>query len=296
MIEFKEIALEDKALFDSYFSSKNYENSEFTFTNNFIWRDAYHFRYTIIQDHLCIMGKYRNRYPFIFAPLSLNTPAYDLVMPALVDVFHQKGYPLIMKSVTMDAKEAIEAVMPKSIIFKEDRSNHDYVYSSKDLIDLSGKMYRQKRNHVNKFIKSYNFEYEVIDENNINECLDIEKTWAEKRNGDKSILEEKKAILELMANFHALKITGGALRINGTIQSFTLGELLNPDMAVIHIEKANIDYDGCYAMINQQFAMNAWSHITLINREEDMGIPGLRKAKESYYPTKMIVKYTGFFL
>ena len=79
------------------------------------------------------------------------------------------------------------------------------------------------------------------------------------------------------------------------MQAFSIGEKLNPDMAVIHIEKANTEYDGSFAIINQAFASNAWSDVTYINREEDMGIAGLRKAKESYNPVKMVRKYTGFY-
>ena len=92
-----------------------------------------------------------------------------------------------------------------------------------------------------------------------------------------------------------MKVTGGVLRINGSVQAFTLGELLNPDMAVTHIEKANTDYDGSFTVINQMFAERVWPHVMYINREEDMGIPGMRKAKESYNPVKMIRKYTGFY-
>jgi len=86
------------------------------------------------------------------------------------------------------------------------------------------------------------------------------------------------------------------LRIDGKIQAFSLGELLNPEMAVIHIEKANTQYHGCYAMINQQFAEHCWKDVPYINREEDMGIPGLRQAKRSYHPVKMVEKYTGYLV
>lgn len=296
MIEFKDIALEDKSLFDSYFSTRQYGNSEFTFTNLFIWRQSYNFKYSIINDHLCIIGKYRKLYPFAFAPLSLTSPNYDCVIPILADCFISKGYPLVMKSITSCIKASIEEVMAGKFIFKSDRSNFDYIYLTDELIGLKGKKFHQKRNHVNKFIKSYEFQYEKIDGSNVDECLSIEAEWANKRNGDESINEEKNAILEAFSNYKALKLKGGALRVNGSIQAFTLGELLNSDTAVIHIEKANIEYSGCFAAINQQFAANAWSDTTYVNREEDMGIPGLRKAKESYNPVKMVEKYTGFFL
>lgn len=296
MITFKDIELEDKALFDRYFSAHHTENSEFTFTNIFMWRAPYHFRYEVIHDHLCIVGKYRNLYPFAFSPISIGADATDKVLPILAETFKRHGFPLVLKSVTEDRKNTIEEALPGKLIFREDRSNHDYVYLSKDLIELKGKKYRQKRNHINKFLKSYEYEYEELNDNNVEECLKTELVWAARRYGDASVLEEKQAVFEALSNYRTLKIDGGVLRINGKVQAFTLGELLNPDMAVIHIEKANTDYDGSYTIINKLFASKKYSNVTYINREEDMGIPGLRKAKESYNPIKMVKKYTGFYI
>ncbi|HHY81135.1 MAG TPA: DUF2156 domain-containing protein [Clostridiales bacterium] len=295
MVKFKDIQLEDKTIFDSYFEARPYENSEFTFTNLFIWRLSYNFQYAIIHDHLCILGKYRNLYPCAFTPLSIGAPDYEKVLPILADKLRQEGYPLVLKAVTQDKKEEIEASLPGKIIFREDRNNHDYVYLSKDLIELKGNKFRQKRNHINKFLKSYEYQYEEMNDSNLDECINTELKWVSKHNGDISVMEEKRAIWEAFTNFHALKVTGGVIRINGSVQAFTLGELLNPDMAVIHIEKANTEYSGSFNMINHLFVKNAWSDVTYINREEDMGLPGLRKAKQSYNPVKMVKKYIGFY-
>jgi hypothetical protein len=227
----------------------------------------------------------------------METSNYEKVLPVLAQAFHAKGYPLVLKSVSKQQKAEIQAALPGKIFFQEDRNNFDYVYLARDLIKLKGKKFRQKRNHINKFIKSYEYQYEEMSDNNLKECLKTELKWVSNQgNGeDESILEEKQAIGEAINNFHLLKLTGGVIRINGKVRAFALGELLNPDMAVIHIEKANTDYDGSFNMINQMFAYHAWSHVTYINREEDMGILGLRKAKESYNPVKMVKKYTGFY-
>lgn len=292
---FKDIELSDKPLFDSYFQANSYENSEFSFTNLFIWRLSYLFKYAIIDDHLCIIEKFRDLYPSIFPPLSLGTADYATVLPILADFMHKQGYPLILKSVTEKQKQEIESALPNKLLFREDRNNNDYVYLSQDLIELKGKKFRQKRNHINKFVKSYPFEYEEMSDSNLQECLKTELKWISERDGDKSVLEEKQAISEIINNFHKLKVIGGVIRINGRVQAFSIGEKFNPDMAVIHIEKANTEYDGSFTIINQTFANKAWSDVTYINREEDMGIAGLRKAKESYNPVKMVKKYTGFY-
>lgn len=295
MIAFKDIELSDKPLFDSYFQAKAFENSEFSFTNIFIWRLAYRFKYAIIEGHLCIIEKFRDLYPSIFPPLSLKTADYATVLPILADYIHRQAYPLILKSVTEKQKQEIESALPNKVLFREDRNNNDYVYLSQDLIELKGKNFRQKRNHINKFMKSYPFEYEEMSDSNLQECLKTELKWISDRDGGKSVLEEKQAIGEIINNFHKLNIIGGVIRINGIVQAFSIGEKLNPDMAVIHIEKANTEYDGSFTIINQTFASKAWSDVTYINREEDMGIAGLRKAKLSYNPVKMVKKYTGFY-
>ena len=171
--------------------------------------------------------------------------------------------------------------MGGKIIFLADRNNFDYVYLSKDLIELKGNKYRQKRNHINKFVKYYTYEYERITNNNLRECLSAAYEWFSKQNTSQSIFEEKQAIQEIMKHYNELDVVGGAIRINGKIQAFSIGELLNPDMAVIRIEKANTDYDGSCAIINRSFSFHEWSDVTYINREEDMGIAGLRENQKS---------------
>jgi len=295
VIDLKEIHIKDKPVFDSFLSRKTRCGSEFTFTNLFIWRDAYQFRYTIINDLLCIIGNYHGMLPFFFPPIGSGTDGLAEAVKTLKGWFESTGSSFVMKAVTNDMMQALETALPGCFTFEPDRNNHDYVYSSSDLLMLAGKKYRTKRNHLNKFMTSYSFTYEPITAQNMTECLDMEMEWADKRVDEEGILDEKTAIIEAFSNFKALGIKGGALRVNGRIQAFSLGELINPEMAVIHIEKANTDYEGCYAAINQQFIEHCFSGIPFINREEDMGIPGLRQAKESYHPVMMIEKYTGIF-
>jgi hypothetical protein len=107
-----------------------------------------------------------------------------------------------------------------------------------------------------------------------------------------NLLSEDYAVRRALTNFNELDYMGGAIMVNGRMEAFSLGELLNPDTAVIHIEKANPDIPGLYTAINQLFAENGWPDTEFINREQDLGIDGLRKAKESYYPHHMVNKYT----
>jgi len=292
-ITFKQIELEDKHIFDIYLSLNKHENSEFTFTNFFIWRHSDQLKYTVIDDHLCVLGLYQYKVPIIFPPLGDYKAGFDTALLKVIDYCKKNGLPIIIKAITEETKQVMEEALPGMFHFNPDRDNYDYVYLSEDLIHLKGRKFQKKRNHINKFISLYEYSYEPISESNIEECIVTEMKWVASRQKTIGINEEKSSVIEAFKNFDALNIVGGALRVEGKIEAFSVGELLNPDMAVIHIEKANIEYQGIYAMINQQFAAHCWNNVTYINREEDMGLPGLRKAKLSYNPVKMIKKYTG---
>jgi hypothetical protein len=175
-----------------------------------------------------------------------------------------------------------------------DRDNSDYVYLAKDLINLSGNKYHRKKNHLHQFIKNHTFEYRPLDADLVKRVLGMQEAWCQIRECvlKPELLAEDFAVHEALTHFEKLGYQGGAILINSVVEAFSLGEPLNHDTAVIHIEKANPDILGLYAAINQLFCLNAWSKVTYINREQDMGVEGLRKAKDSYYPHHMVKKYT----
>ena len=174
-----------------------------------------------------------------------------------------------------------------------DRDNSDYVYSTLDLIQLSGRKYHRKKNHLNRFLKNYQFEYRDLDMELVECFIDMQEEWCQmKECVDKpDLLSEDYAINMALTHFEELDYRGGAIQIDYKIEAFSLGESLNTDTAVIHIEKANPDIPGLYSAINQFFCSNRWAEKEYINREQDMGIEGLRKAKESYHPHHMVNKY-----
>ena len=184
-------------------------------------------------------------------------------------------------------------VDPEKFDIVLDRDNSDYVYLAKDLISLSGNRYHRKKNHFNQFVKNHAFEYRPLDANLVKSVLGMQEAWCRLREcvEKPDLLAEDYAVHEALIHFEELGYKGGAILINSVVEAFSLGETLNRDTAVIHIEKANPDILGLYAAINQLFCLNAWPEITYINREQDMGVEGLRKAKESYYPHHMVNKY-----
>ena len=177
-----------------------------------------------------------------------------------------------------------------------ERNNFDYVYLAQDLINLSGRKFHRRKNHLNAFKKEYpNAKYLPITEEIIPKCRDELNIWLERHKNDNNpfISHEQAAIHEIFDHFAAFKLKGGAILIDNKVAAFTFGEKLNSDTAVIHVEKADSNIRGIYTAINQKFVETEWSNMIYINREEDIGIEGLRRAKESYRPIKMIEKFNA---
>lgn len=300
MLSFKEISIGDKALFDSYLKRYSPQVSELTFTNLFMWRKLYKFRYCEISGSLCI-GSFRSREEaFMFMPVGLFEP--DLFINILTDLknyFEAKGMALVFKRVPEEDIHKLSNLPAGKVDYHivPDRDNGDYVYLQKNLAELPGKKYDGKRNHINKFNKLYKFEYVTLDAGLINECSRISREWCVAKNcrGHIDLFCEKIAVHELLKNYEKLQCTGALIKVGERYEAYTIGEMLNEDTAVIHIEKANVAIEGLYTLINREFCRNAWQNVAFINREQDLGHEGLRKAKLSYNPVRLINKYTVNF-
>jgi len=174
--------------------------------------------------------------------------------------------------------------------FKPFRDGFDYIYLATDLADLSGTKYSKIRNRLNQFKKNFSYNIEKISKSNLNEVKDFLKRWCLWKDCDSDILleNEKKAILFSMDHFEKLDLSGIAMRINDKIEAISVYEKMTSEMAVVHYEKGSPDYDGIYKAINQETAKILQKNFRFINRESDMNIPGLRKAKMSYHPHHMV--------
>jgi hypothetical protein len=192
-----------------------------------------------------------------------------------------------------DRRLVAELKGDKDLAIEPMRDHFDYVYLCQDLAQLAGSKYRAKRNHINKIARTYPAEYVALGPGHVNACLELQEKWCQARRceDDLNLLGEWEAIKEILANFEALKIRGGVVLIDGTVEAFTLGELLGEETAVIHIEKANPEIAELYTVVNQQCAEKCWDKVRFINREQDLGIPGLREAKLSYHPHHFTEKY-----
>ncbi len=291
----KEISINHKECFDKFFETAHVLASEMSFTNLFMWKEHYKLKFGIINDFLCIMSVRDNLNPFCFFPVGEYKKAEELkqTIGTLKEYFNSEGWKLIFSRVT---KQQVEILDQLGVGYNstEDRDNSDYVYTVRSLSTLAGKKLDGKRNHINKFKKLYSYEYEEITPANIKDCKNIVEKWYRHRgqSGGESLVHERIANLKLLDNYGILGLKGGLIRVEGEAEAFTVGEQLNKNTAVIHVEKANAEIQGLYTVINQQFICNQWLHLEYVNREQDMGIAGLRKAKLSYNPDHLIEKYT----
>lgn len=257
-----------------------------------MWRKAYHIQWALEGEFLCVKAKWEGE-TFFLPPFGPEQGLAD-VIEKMIQHAKEENFPFEMQGMEKYMVEWLEKIKPGYFEYHIERDNFDYVYLSKELIELKGRKFHNKKNHVNSFRKTYtNYQYVPMTAEMTDACIEFMREWCDERGcvkGD-SIDCERNAIVEAMNNFTALGFQGGAIFIEGKMIAFTFGEQSNDDTAVIHVEKGRLEYKGVYGVINQEFCAQNWQHVEYINREEDMGIEGLRKAKESYHPVKMIEKY-----
>ena len=215
------------------------------------------------------------------------------ILNTLIEDANQEDEPLCLLGLSEEACSELEELMPGKFQFTTDRDYADYLYLRTDLATLSGKKFQSKRNHVNKFKRTYNYEYTAITPDRIQECIDLEAEWCKANDCDQheGTGNERRALLYALHNFDELGLTGGILHVDGKIAAFTFGMPINQETFGVHVEKANTQIDGAYAMINYEFSNHLPEQYIYVNREEDLGIEGLRKAKLSYQPTIVLAKY-----
>ena len=287
--DFKPLELKDKKVFDRFLSEEYPEISELTFTNLFMWRHKYCPLWAEVKGCLLITLTPDHETSFGLQPVGSGDKedALDALCTALEEGV---GNARICR-VSEDFVQ--RHVDTKRFDCTLDQNQSDYVYATQDLIKLAGRKYHKKKNLLNRFFKNHIFQYCKLDLERVENFLDMQESWCRIREcaEDPGLLSEDYAIRDALIHFGDLDYEGGAIEMNGRLEAISIGEMLNPETAVIHIEKANPEIPGLYAAINQLFCQKAWSDVPYINREQDMGIEGLRKAKLSYHPHHLVKKY-----
>lgn len=282
--EYKRPELEDKELIDGYFAQAPSRSCERTFANVYLWSRQYKVKYAVIHDALVFCDE-GNGISYAY-PVG-KPEAVKAALEYLMDDCEKKEIPFIMYCVTPENFEQLEGWYPEKFQIEYDRDEADYIYESEKLATLAGKKLHGKRNHINKFKTLYpDWSYEPLSDKNVEECFQMALKW---RNGngcedDPEKNAEMCVALNSLRLYKELDFKGGVLRAAGKIVAFTIGEELCEDTFVVHIEKAFADVDGAYPMINQQFVQHECADYAYVNREDDAGEEGLRKAKLSYKP------------
>lgn len=292
---FHPITLEAKKIIDSYTKPWELECSDLSFANLFIWGADGKMEYAEKNHVLYIKLDFEGVPVFLWAPIPMYGVEVDYRKAIYDGIEYMKdiGTEPTFRSVWTPFRDKMLVACPELFSVPTDIA-WDYVYSRESLATLKGKKLHGKRNHINKFLSKYpDYEYRKLDRSMIEDCLFLYDQWVgEKDEATSQAMEDEKRSVQLaLQHMDALELSGGTIYIDGKLCAFTVGERLHPHMQLIHIEKANTEYEGIFPMINQQYILHECEGIELVNREEDMGIEGMRKAKRSYYPLKMIEKY-----
>ena len=260
-----------------------------------MWQYAYGISWAVENNVLYIRGGGKST-PFLLPPFANQDGDFVAGLDVAKEWFCENNLPFVFRGVSPEVKARMIKLCENCYDFEPDRDNFEYIYSTESLITLGGKKFREKRNHLNQFRMQYaGYEYEPISKENMDECREVAKKWAENHDEADGTDVELEAISRLFDNWEALALKGGLIRIFGQVEAFSIGEELNDRMALVHIEKANPEIRGLYQAINNEFLRNTFSHLEFVNREEDMGLPGLRQAKESYQPVKFAEKFTATY-
>lgn len=300
MIDFREPTLADKPWVDGLLAQADYKGCEYNFTNLYTWRKAFHYRIARVEGflavHLCGALGCSCLYP---------AGAGD-VRPVIRELARDagaRGETLRLVCLTPRQMDELEGLFPGRFAFQPDRDGYDYLYDIHRLADLPGKKMHNKRNHISALEREFpDWRYEELTPALLPECLEMDREWyrrsreREGRQEEADLGNEGIALREAMEHFEALGLEGGLIRIHGEVVAFTMGDRLNSTIYDVHFEKAYNELRGAYPLINREFARRVREkhpEICLLNREDDMGVPGLRKAKESYYPDEMVEKYSA---
>lgn len=291
MLNFKKLTLEDKILFDSYLKPYTFRTCEYSFTNLFIWRIGCDIQYTVLDGVLIIKKMdYDLNYHFM-QPIGYSKDNLYNIVQSLIIYKEENHMDFLFKDVEVSFIEDLTFIYENKLTFEEDRDNFDYIYKSDSLISLSGKKLHGKKNHYNNFVKNNTYLVSPINESVIRDCIKTAREWCCQNDCKGYLLYELRSIEEMLKNRSFLDFVGIVVYVNDKLSAFTIGERMNKDLAIIHIEKADTSINGLYAFINKTFVEQYFSDVSFINREQDMGIEGLRKAKLSYQPDYLERKF-----
>ncbi len=292
MIPFERLDLNQKEKYDTFLAHLGSHGCEYSFVNRFLWGRQ---KAAFLGDYLVLFSQFDRRsiYPF-----PIGTGDIRPVLDAIIHDARARGIPCYLTSMTREECDLLEQLYPGAFRFHTDRDGFDYVYAIDNLADLKGRKFQKKRNHANRFDAEHpNFQILPLDESTRAGAFCMLQQWYENRAQMDPMMDfhlEKLATERAFAFQKQLGLEGVVLVDEGRILAFAMGAFLTPNTFDIHFEKALEDVPGAYNAINREFARylrSKYPQLRWLNREDDMGLEGLRKAKLSYNPDRMVEKY-----
>ena len=295
MLTFKPITLQDRDLINRFLSKQNYRASDLCFTNLYCWGSKFDTRYAVEDGWLFIRFRDNNGRNSYLKPIGEG----DIRVGVQTIIEDHKQFDTLfqMRGLTRKMTDEIEAAMPGLFDDSLFWSFFYDIYTTEKLTHLKGKKLQSKRNHINRFMRENDWKYKSLTGHPeiVKECKAMLDDWMEmnREEKDPSLTYDDHATTLMLDHFEELQLRGGLICVNSRIAAFTIGEPLTEDTMIVHVEKAFTTIHGAYTIINQQFAEHETEGYTYINREEDMGIENLRKAKLSYQPDILLEKFNA---
>lgn len=297
MIKFHHLDIAQKEQYEALLKNSHKRGCEYNFNNLYFWgrqRIAFH------EGNVAFFSQFDRKsvYPFPLSGGNLKSTLDAIIHDASV-----RDIPCRLTGLSKEDCDLLEQLYPGKFRFHNDRDGYDYVYAIEDLAELKGRKYQKKRNHINRFRQNYpDYTLEPLTDENTGEAVELLMKWYTGRELADPLADfhmEKAAIFKALRNRTELGIEGLLLKHNGRLLALTMGSRLHEDTFDIHFEKALEEADGAYPTINWEFAryLHAkYPHVQWLDREDDMGLEGLRKAKLSYCPHHMVEKYWACLL
>ncbi len=291
MLDFHPITLEDKPLADKILLNTESMGYEYCFGNMYIWKNIY--KTQIAFHNNMLVAKYIVDNSLAYC-CPVGSGNFKEMVELVMEDARANGSPAVIADCSTEIKQLLETLFPNKFKFRVDDGSFDYIYSAQKLATLAGRKYHGKRNHISSFIKNNpDWRFEEITSQNIGQCAAMNERWLmlNEHKDENDISAEHNALNLAISAYSQLGFYGGLIRAGGEVVAFSFGENLGNNVFCTHFEKAYSTVNGAYPIINREMAVRLKDNYTYINREEDVGVPGLRRAKQSYYPEIWLKKY-----
>ena len=292
-IKFHPVTVADKPLFEYYMLSSEEQNCDLNFANIFCWSNTYHSEVAEAEGFLVIRFESGGAKSYM-------QPVGNGDRRVILELLRQDAFamrtPLRLYGLSREWRDFLEEHYPSEFAFDVPPALYDYIYRTEDLARLQGRKYQPKRNHLNRFIAQNDWRVEPLSHKNINDCLALNDKWLSMREVGESELAEQQALRCALDNIDILHLRGLVLYANGVPIAFSYGTPITNKTFCTHIEKYDAEVEGAATMINRLMAQSLEEEFEFINREDDLGLEGLRFAKMSYHPSLLLEKHAALHL